>query len=314
MHPARGAIHRQRQLVGVGGFEFRHAAIFEQYLGQRIIQRELLQHFFIGGRIAARGFFLHRQLQLVEQDFSQLLGRIEVERLSGSLVRTGFQRDEFFAQLAALNLQQRAIQQHAVALHHIQHMHAGHFDVAIDMLQAALRFDLRGERVVQLQRDVGIFGGITRGGIQIDLIETQLLRTLADHFRIADGLHIEMAQREVIHVVRLVRFQHIGLQQRVLGNARKRDTMIGENVSIVFEVLPEFLVLHALQPALQFLQSRVAFELVGCAGIDVRQRQICRLVRRDGERDTDQLRVHHIQAGGLGIDTHQPGCEQFFQP
>jgi hypothetical protein len=44
-------------------------------------------------------------LQFIEQDFLYLLGRIQVERLPGSLMCLGFQRDEFFTQLAALDLQ-----------------------------------------------------------------------------------------------------------------------------------------------------------------------------------------------------------------
>ena len=137
MHAARRAIDRQRQLVGVGGFEFRHAAIFQQDLRQRVIEREFLQHFLVGGRRAARGLLHHRQAEFVEQDLLYLLRRIQVERLPGGLVRPGFQRDQFFAQLAALDLQQRAVEQHAVALHRVQHMHARHLDVAIHMLQAA---------------------------------------------------------------------------------------------------------------------------------------------------------------------------------
>ena len=57
-----------------------------------------------------------------------------------------------------------------------------------------------------------------------------------------------------------------------------------------------------------------AIELIRRAGIDMRQRQIGCMVRRDSERHADQLRVHHIQSGGFGIHADQFGGEYFFQP
>ena len=154
-----------------------------------------------------------------------------------------------------------------------------HFDVAIHMLQALLRGDLRRQVLMQLQRDVGIFGGIVRGGVDIHLVEADLFRALARHFGEADGLHVEMAQREVVHVVRLVAFQHVGLQQRVVVYTRKPDAVIGEDMHVVFEVLPELVVLRAFQPVLEFGERVCAIELIRRTGIDVRQRQIGGLVR-----------------------------------
>ena len=46
----------------------------------------------------------------------------------------------------------------------------------------------------------------------------------------------------------------------------------------------------------------------------MRQRQIGCLLRRNGERNADQLRVHHIQSGGFSIHTDQFCGEYFFQP
>ena len=106
---------------------------------------------------------------------------------------------------------------------------------------------------MQLQRDVGIFGGIVRGGINVHLIEADLFGALASHVGEADGLDVEMTQREIVHVVRLVAFQHIGLQQRVVVYPCQCDAVIGEDMHVVFEVLPEFQMLRAFQPVLEFL-------------------------------------------------------------
>ena len=47
VHPSGPGVHHARQLVGVGGFQFGQAPILEYQLGQRMIQREFLQHVFI---------------------------------------------------------------------------------------------------------------------------------------------------------------------------------------------------------------------------------------------------------------------------
>ena len=232
VYAAGRGIHHQRQLVGVGGLELGHAAIFQQQFRQRVIQRQFLQHFFVGRGRAARRFFLHRQTEFVEQDFLYLLGRVEVERLPGCLVGTRFDGQQFLAQLAALHIEQTDVQQHTVALHDIQHLPRWQFDSAVHLIQSACQ--LRAKRLVQLQGDVGIFRRVARGGCQVHLIKANLLGALAHHFGITDGLDSQVALREIIHVVRLVAFQHVGLQQGVFGNACQRDAVIGEDVLVKF--------------------------------------------------------------------------------
>jgi hypothetical protein len=39
--------------------------------------------------------------------------------------------------------------------------------------------------------------------------------------------------------VRLVAFQHVGLEQGVVSDAVENDAVVGENVLVVLEVLPE---------------------------------------------------------------------------
>ena len=90
--------------------------------------------------------------------------------------------------------------------------------------------------------------------------------------------------------------------------------MIGEDVLVVFEVLPQLLVRRAFQPVLEFLQRMLAIELIRCAGVVVRQRQVGRVMRFDAERDADQLRGHPVEAGGFGVDAHQRRGHQLVQP
>ncbi len=46
----------------------------------------------------------------------------------------------------------------------------------------------------------------------------------------------------------LVAFQHIGLEQRVVGDAAQRDAAVGKDMRVVFDVLAELGVFVALQP------------------------------------------------------------------
>jgi NADH:ubiquinone oxidoreductase subunit 5 (subunit L)/multisubunit Na+/H+ antiporter MnhA subunit len=62
------------------------AAVLEQQPGQRVVERQLLEHVLVGRGLALGRLLLHRQALLLEQDLLDLLGRIEVERLARRLV------------------------------------------------------------------------------------------------------------------------------------------------------------------------------------------------------------------------------------
>jgi hypothetical protein len=70
------------------------------------------------------------------------------------------------------------IQQHAVALHRIQHRHHRHFDVGIDVFQFFVVRDAREQGLMQLQRDVGVFRSVFTGAFDGYLLETDAFGTL----------------------------------------------------------------------------------------------------------------------------------------
>ena len=108
VHAPGARVDHARQLVGVGRLELGQRAVFEQGLGQRVIGGEPLQHLLVGGGRAARGLLQHRQLQALEEDFADLLGRIQVERLAGLAVGLVLQLHHLLPEFAALRLEQRA--------------------------------------------------------------------------------------------------------------------------------------------------------------------------------------------------------------
>ena len=86
VHAAGLRVHELRQGVDVGALQLHQLAPLENLPRQVVGQRQFLEHFDGGRRRARRaGPLQHRQLQLVEQDFRQLLRRVDVELAAGHL-------------------------------------------------------------------------------------------------------------------------------------------------------------------------------------------------------------------------------------
>src|SRR5690606_13691371 len=80
-------VHHLRQLVGVGVAQLGQAAVLEDQARQLVLVGDGLQRLFVGGRRAGGRLHQRRQLEFVEQQGAELLGRVEVEGAAGDLVR-----------------------------------------------------------------------------------------------------------------------------------------------------------------------------------------------------------------------------------
>ena len=167
---------------------------------------------------------------------------------------------------------------------------------------------------MQAQGDVGVLGGVVGGAVDRDLVEADLLGALAADIRIGDRREAQVALGERVHVVRAVGFQHVGLQQGVVGDAAQGDAVVGEHVGVVLEVLAELGVLVRLQPGAELLQHLGQGQLRRHVRTAVRQRQVGGLARLDRERHPDQLRRHRVEAGGLGVEGGERGGGDLRQP
>ena len=279
-----------------------------------MILRQLFERILVGGRRAGRRF-LHRLDALFdEENFLDLFRRIQIERLAGQRMRSRLQLLHLGAELATLDLEQAAIEQHAVPLHGLQDPHRRHFEFAVNCRQPGIRLNLRIQGVMQLQGDVGIFGGILGGRFNRHLIEANLLRPLAGDFFKADRLHAKMALGKAVHVVRTMTLQHIRLQQRVVLYTGEMHAVIGKDVGVVFQVLPKLERRRVFQPRLHFCQHRLDAQLLRRTGIAMIQRDIRGVSGFDGERNPHQPRAQRFQASGFGIDRGQCGGVDFLQP
>ena len=178
--------------------------------------------------------------------------------------------------------------------------------------------DLRVQPAVQLQTEISVFRTILGSFGDLDLIEANLVGAFAAQIFKGNGFESEMAQRELTEVVPahagFSGFEYIGLQQRVVRDAGQGDAMIGENVLVVLQVLPDLGVVRAFQPGGKARQYLLAGQLHGRAGIIVGQRNIGRLTRCDGEGNADQTRGKRIEAGGFGVESDEWRALDFLEP
>ena len=155
---------------------------------------------------------------------------------------------------------------------------------------------------MQPQRDVGVLGGIACGRLEIDLIERDLLGALADDLLVLQRAEAEVERGHGIHVVARRRgVQHVRLEHRVVLDAAQHDAVIQEDVGVVLQMMPN-LRRGALEPRFEPREHGVAVQLVGCAGVAVRERNVRGLAGRDGQRDADELGAHVGQARRLGVE------------
>src|SRR5665213_1836624 len=308
------AIDHLRQLVGVGRLELGEATVLEQQLRQRVIGGELLQHLLVRRWLPGGGLLAHRQLHPGEQDLAELLGRRQVERLAGRLVRLLLERHCALAELAALRGELGTVHQHALPLHAKQHVAHRHFERAVDVRELGIALDRRQEMMVQAQRDVGILARIIGGVLHRHLVESDLRRTLAGDIRIRDRLPVEVPPREVVHVVRLVRLEHVRLQQRVVRDAGELDAVVGEHVLVVLDILPDLGARCIGEPRRQVGEHAREVELVGRAGVAMRERDVARVAGRHGERQPDDLRLHRVEARRFGVEAHEIGIGDTLHP
>jgi len=107
----------------------------------------------------------------------------------------------------------------------VEHARHRHLDVAVDAVEPGIGCDLRMQATVELQRHVGVFRCILGRALDRHLLEGNPACALSRHFVVGKRLEVEVAFGEIVHVVRLVAFQHVRLQQRVVRDAAKRDPL-----------------------------------------------------------------------------------------
>src|SRR5699024_11191595 len=136
--------------------------------------------------------------------------------------------------------QQIAVDEHAVGFHLRQHRQQRHFQLVVQRFQPLDAGQFRVQTLVQLQRDVGVLGGVGRGSGQLDLVEGELFAALAGNVGERRGAAAEVLVGQRVHVVaRGGAVEHVGGQHGVVVDAGQLDAVPAQHVEVVFQVLAD---------------------------------------------------------------------------
>jgi len=323
--PCRGRGERERgvdafgdgvdeagQRIGIGGFELGELTPFEDLAGEFMaLVSEFLEDLGASGPCAGGGFLGAGQAHFAEEEIAELFGRAEIEGLAGQRVDIMFEAGHGLGEFAREAGEDLPVDRDAALLH------AGE-----DGDERALERLVDGEHVFgdeagfqcapEAEGDVGIFGGVISGLVEGDAGKADEILAGAGDFGKRDGLVTEMALGERIHAVRAATgIEHIGDQHRVVqggdGNA-----VTGENEPVIFHVLTNFENGGIFQQGFEAREDLREGQLAGEQGraaekiaralAAMAERDIARFARRSGERNADEIGLHRIERGGVGID------------
>ena len=168
---------------------------------------------------------------------------------------------------------------------------------------------------MQPERDLSVLSGIGRGLFYRHLIEGQLLHTFArDVFKMNRPL-TKIFERQGIEVVSAPRgIEYVGLQHCVVVNTAQGNTVIGQYVGIVFQVLTHLGSLRIFQQRPERLEHFVAVQLIRRAGVIVREGHVGGGTGLHRKGHADHLRDHVIEARRLGVKGKDLGGFKFGKP
>ncbi|SVX38870.1 Uncharacterised protein [Klebsiella pneumoniae] len=93
---------------------------------------------------------------------------------------------------------------------------------------------------MQLQGDICIFGGVTSGLFQGNLVKGQLIFTFTSNLFKSDGFMLQPTFREAVHIVATGNaVENVGLQHGIKCNPPQFNAVVRQNTAIVFQVLPD---------------------------------------------------------------------------
>ena len=296
MNAPRNPVHHFRQRVHIGGLQLRHLPIFQDAVHHRMQPLEHFQRVGVGGE-ARFGAPRFGQPQLSEQQITQLLGRIDVDRMPDVPVQIGLNLRQLFVQIPRHFVQDASIQPDAGLLHLHQHRHQGQLHIGQQRRQLIPR-QLRLQAPAQPQRAVGIGGGVGRPVGNGNLIKGFLIAPLADevgdfrhllpqHFQ-GDGFEAQAAAP-----------QQVGGNHRIVVNdAVGGDAVLAQQRQVVVGVVGAPTDARRSE---QRAHRRQRFLQGHLRPVRVAHRYIPGRPAVNGETQTRQFRRHRIRAAGFRV-------------
>ncbi len=201
---------------------------------------------------------------------------------------------QFAVQLDGIDRQRFGVDPHARHLDVGQHGDHRLLDLEIEVLEADL-LDHGVERLLELQRHIGILGGVLLDAFDVHKVHRQLLRAFADERFDLDGLVIEVFLRKGVHVVARLGIEQVVEDHRVVHAAPDSSAQPAQHHQVELDVLPDLgdlLILEQRPHDLRILRR-----------ILLQERHVPRFERFHGERQPDDAVVEDVETRGLGVET-----------
>ena len=148
------------------------------------------------------------------------------------------------------------------------------------------------------------------------LLERDAIGALARHVVVRDRLDVQVPPREVVHVVRLVRLEHVRLEQRVVRDAAEREAFVGKRVLVVLQILAELLLRRIGEPRREArAASRARSSCARHAGVAMVERDVARAPGRDRQRDARRCApACGSRLDRLGVERRDLGAVDLVEP
>ena len=227
----------------------------------------------------------------------------------------GLQRQNALAEFLTVGRKCVPANQCTVSFNARQHGHQRHLQLPIERGKRGRLIELFRQHLVQAERDLSVLSGIGRGLFYRHLVEGQLLGALARDIFKMDRPLTEVLERQGIEIVSAPRgIEYVGLQHCVIVNTAQGNTVIGQYVGIVFEMLAHLGGLRILQQWPQRLEHCVAIKLIRRARVIMGEGHVGRGTGLNRKRDANHFRNHVIEARRLGVKSKQLGGLELGKP
>ena len=296
MDAPRRAVDQLGQRLDIGRKQFLHAPVFEDQIDDPVFAGERLEVVLVGAELLGLGHLgLLGNAHFPEKHLAQLARGVDVQvRFARLGADRRLQFREFAVQLDGIDRQRFGVDPHARHLDVGQHGDHRLLDLEIEVLEADL-LDHGVERLLELQRHIGILGGVLLDAFDVHKVHRQLLRAFADERFDLDGLVIEVFLRKGVHVVARLGIEQVVEDHRVVHAAPDRDAQPAQHHQVELDVLPDL-------GDLLILEQR-PHDLRILGRILLQERHVPRFERFHGERQPDDAVVEDVETRGLGVET-----------
>ena len=201
--------------IDVGRFEFAQIPITEDLQRKVMLERKFGQNIHIRG-VACFGLLDHRQFQFVKEDLSQLLGRVDIEDLSGQSIDSFHLLLELGFNLFGKFLEKIQIDLHPIHLHLRQDDDERYLHLIKEIFKSLL-LQFRKKEVRKLKCHIRILTTIVPGLFKIDSGQrSPALPPASHHLFVVGDSPIQIFPGDLTEVVVMFgRIEEVGGDHRI---------------------------------------------------------------------------------------------------